>query len=141
VTFVLDASITLAWCFGDQTTPISEAALDRLEHEEARVPGLWSLEIANGLVAAERRGRLRPAQTTRFLELLGQLPITVDEIERDAALTTVLALARSTGLTAYDAAYLALAEASGVPLATADRRLQLAALGVGVDLVRPPGGR
>ncbi|MHB1639857.1 MAG: type II toxin-antitoxin system VapC family toxin [Candidatus Dormibacteria bacterium] len=141
MTFVLDASIALAWCFGDQTTPTSETALDRLEHEDARVPGLWSLEIANVLVVAERRGRLSPAQTSRFLELLGQLPITVDEIERDATLTTVLALARSTVLTAYDASYLALAAASGVPLATADADLRRAAMAVGVDLVGPPEGR
>ena len=141
MTFVLDASIAVAWCFGDQTNPISESALDRLEHEDARVPGLWPLEIANVLVAAERRGRLSPAQTARFLELLGQLPITVAEIDRETTLTTVLDLARSTGLTAYDASYLALAAASGAPLATADRGLRLAAIGIGVDPVGPPEGR
>jgi predicted nucleic acid-binding protein len=111
-----------------------------LEHGDARVPGLWSLEIARGLVLAERRRRLSPAQTARLLELLGQLPITVEEIEGDATLTTVRALARSTGLTAYEASCLALAAASGVPLAPADRRLQLAAIEVGVDLVGPPEG-
>jgi predicted nucleic acid-binding protein len=137
VTFVLDASIALAWCFADQTTPISESALDRLGHEEALVPGLWALEVANVLVSAERRGRLKPAQTTRFLELLGQLPITVEEIGRDAILTTVLDLARASGLTAYDASYLALAAASGVPLASRDEALRRAALGLGVDLVTP----
>jgi predicted nucleic acid-binding protein len=76
----------------------------------------------------------------RLLELLGQLPITVEEIEGDATLTTVRALARSTGLTAYDASCLALAAASGVPLAPADRRLQLAAIEVGVDLIGLPEG-
>ena len=137
MTFVLDASIALAWCFADQTTPISESALDRLGHEEALVPGLWALEVANALVSAERRGRLKPAQTTRFLELLGQLPITVEEIGRDAILTTVLDLARASGLTAYDASYLALAAASGVPLASRDEALRRAALGLGVALVTP----
>ncbi len=137
MTFVLDASIALAWCFADQTTPISESALDRLGHEEALVPGLWALEVANVLVSAERRGRLKPAQTTRFLELLGQLPITVEEIGRDAILTTVLDLARASGLTAYDASYLALAAASGVPLASRDEALRRAALALGVALVTP----
>ncbi len=137
MTFVLDASIALAWCFADQTTPISESALDRLGHEEALVPGLWALEVANALVSAERRGRLKPAQTTRFLELLGQLPITVEEIGRDAILTTVLDLARASGLTAYDASYLALAAASGVPLASRDEALRRAALALGVALVTP----
>ncbi len=137
MTFVLDASIALAWCFADQTTPVSESALDRLEHEDALVPGLWALEIANVLVGAERRGRLNPAQTARFLELLAQLPISVQEIEREAVLTTVLDLARATGMTAYHASYLALAAASGVPLATADADLRRAATAVGVELVTP----
>jgi len=141
VTFVLDASIALAWCFADQTTAISESALDRLGHDDALVPGLWALEVANVLVLAERRGRLNPAQTARFLELLRQLPITVEEIGRDAILTTVLDLARSSELTAYDASYLALAASSGVPLATGDAALRRAALAVGVDLVMPSEGR
>jgi predicted nucleic acid-binding protein len=92
-------------------------------------------------IVAERRGRLSPAQTARFLELLGHLPITVDEIERDATLTTVLARARSTGLTVYDAACPALAAFSGVPLATADAGMRRAAMAVRVDLVGPPGDR
>ncbi|NNM97498.1 MAG: type II toxin-antitoxin system VapC family toxin [Candidatus Dormibacteraeota bacterium] len=141
MTFVLDASIALAWCFADQTTAISEFALDRLGNDDALVPGLWALEVADVLVVAERRGRLNPAQTARFLELLRQLPITVEEIGRDAILTTVLDLARSSELTAYDAPYLALAAASGVPLATGDAALRRAALAVGVDLVMPSEGR
>jgi predicted nucleic acid-binding protein len=141
VTFVLDASIALAWCFEDQTTPISESALDRLGHEDALVPGLWALEVANVLVLAERRGRLNQAQTARFLELLRQLPITVEEIGREGTLTTVLDLARSSQLTAYDASYLALAAASGVPLATGDAALRRAAPAVGVDLIMPSEGR
>ncbi|MHB1527701.1 MAG: type II toxin-antitoxin system VapC family toxin [Candidatus Dormibacteria bacterium] len=140
MTFVLDASIALAWCFADQTTAISESALDRLDHEDALVPGLWPLEVANVLAGAEGRGRLTPAQTARFVELLGQLPIGVAEIEHDSILTTVLDLARATGLTAYDASYLALAAVSGVPLATADADLRRAALAVGVDLVTPSEG-
>ncbi len=93
------------------------------------------------LVLAERRGRLNPAQTARFLELLRQLPITVEEIGRDAILATVLDLARSSELPAYDASYLALAAASGVPLATGDAALRRAALAGGVDLVMPSEGR
>jgi len=28
--FVLDATVTMAWCFADEATPLSEAILDRL---------------------------------------------------------------------------------------------------------------
>jgi predicted nucleic acid-binding protein len=47
----------------------------------------------------------------------------------------VLATGRRHALTAYDAAYLVLAEREGVPLATLDTRLRNAADAVGVILI------
>ncbi len=135
MTFVLDASITLSWCFSDQATPLSDAALARLTEDEALVPELWPFEVANVLAVAERRGRLRSAQTLQFVQLLGQLPITVEELGRGAILSTVVDLARTTGLTAYDASYLALAASAGLPLATDDSLLRQAALAAGVELL------
>lgn len=44
-------------------------------------------------------------------------------------------LGRQSGLAAYDAAYLELALRLGLPLATIDTRLALAATSCGVDLV------
>jgi hypothetical protein len=35
VTFILDASITLAWCFEDQTTRLTGAALERFREDWA----------------------------------------------------------------------------------------------------------
>lgn len=120
---MLDASITLAWCFQDQVSPLAEAALERLVAEGALVPELWPFEVANALRGAERRERITQAQAIRFGQLLGQRPITVEEPGPERILGSVLALARTASLTVYDAAYLALALEAGMPLATADEQL------------------
>lgn len=137
MTFVIDASVTLAWCFDDEGTASGGAgrALERLEHDDALAPSIWPLEVANGLRTAERRGRLAPADVARIRELLSALPITVEATVLAEALGDVLDLARRLELTAYDAAYLSLAAARGIPLATADDRLRRACEQAGVPLV------
>jgi predicted nucleic acid-binding protein len=131
--FVVDASVTLAWCFEDETTPQTEAILDRLSDDTAVVPSLWELEVSNVLLLGELRGRLTESQSARFVALLGQLPILVDSASVDIG--AILAAGRSHALTAYDAAYLVLAERDGVPLATLDAKLRAAAQAVGVSII------
>jgi predicted nucleic acid-binding protein len=133
---VLDASITLAWCFEDQATPLSQAVLEQLADDRALVPELWPFAVANVLALAGRRGRITHAQTVRFIQLIEQLPITVEELGRDQVFSTVLTLSGSTGLTAYDASYLALASNAGAQLATSDERLGQAGIAAGVELFR-----
>ncbi len=133
-TFVLDTSVTMAWCFEDEVTPYTEAVLDRLETTTALVPPIWQLEVANVLLVSERRKRLTQAQTARFGELLRALPITL--AERDEGLDSLVAVGREHNLSAYDASYLALALASGLPLATGDAKLRAAAERAGVPLLR-----
>ncbi len=130
--FVVDASVTMAWCFEDEATPETEALLDRLQEDAATVPSLWELEVVNVLLVAERRNRLGEAQSARFLSLLGQLPISVDTVSDVGA---VLAAGRRHNLSAYDAAYLVLAEREGLALATLDASLAAAADSAGVSLL------
>lgn len=131
--FVVDASVTLAWCFEDEATPQTEAILDRLSDDTAMVPALWELEVSNVLLLGERRSRLTESQSARFVALLAQLPIHVDSASADMG--AVLATGRRHALTAYDAAYLVLAEREGVPLATLDAKLRNAGQAVGVTLI------
>ena len=133
--FIVDASVTLAWCFSDETSAVADLALDRLEHDEAIAPGIWPLEVANGLRTAERRGRLALADLARVRDLLLSLPVQVEGVELRAALGEVTEIARSLELTAYDAAYLALAARRGLALATVDDRLRRASVAAGVALV------
>jgi predicted nucleic acid-binding protein len=134
-TFVLDCSIAVAWCFEDEATPQTDALLDRLRDEGAAVPALWSLEVGNALLQAERRGRIPTARVTAFVDLLAGLPIEPEADTSRRALREVLALARAERLTTYDASYLELAGRRALPLATRDQALQRAAKRLGVPLL------
>jgi predicted nucleic acid-binding protein len=71
---VVDASITLSWCFPDEQTPLSIRVLDRLKTgEQISVPAFWSVEVLNSLLIGERRGRISRTQTQAFLENLQAL--------------------------------------------------------------------
>jgi predicted nucleic acid-binding protein len=101
------------------------------------VPHLWGLEVANVLLVAERRGRISTEDVNRACTNLLSLPIAVDPVARDRALTTVLRLARLHGLTSYDAAYLELAIRHDLSIATLDAALTVAAESEGVERWRP----
>lgn len=132
---VIDASITLTWCFEDEVTADTEAIGTRVDSEGAVVPHLWRLEIANALLSAERRGRLDRAKLEQRLELLAALPISTDPDTGIHAWADTLLLARAQRLTLYDAAYLELAIRRNFELATLDRDLQRAARKMGVAVV------
>lgn len=133
---VLDASVSAAWCFADETTPLTEELLDRLASGlEAVVPSIWPFEIANALLQAERRKRITRAQAAAELHQLMSLPIAVEPVQTARAFGMVLSLAREQNLTEYDAAYLELAIRESLPLATLDDGLRNAARDLGVALV------
>lgn len=131
--FVLDTSITMTWCFEDETSALSEVILDRLKRDPAVVPSLWRYEVTNVLTVGQRRGRLNESQAIRFLTLLGKLPIRTDDAEPDPK--TLLAVADRHGLSAYDAAYLELAQRKGLNMATQDERLRSATLESGLSVM------
>lgn len=126
--FVLDASVTLSWCFEDEATPETWALLDSLEEGTAYVPALWLLEVANILICSDRRGRITTAKANDFFATLRTLPIMIEPVEYGPALDRTVTLARIERLTAYDAAYLELAKRMALPIATRDQALREAAL-------------
>jgi predicted nucleic acid-binding protein len=132
---VIDASSVLAWCFEDEGGPEADALIEQVAAEGAAVPGLWFLEVANGLVMGERRGRIKPAESAAFVAMIEALPIVADPATSDRALHETTSLAREHRLTTYDAAYLELAMRLGLPLATGDGKLGAAAERAGVLLL------
>ncbi len=133
--FILDASVTLCWCFENQATQYSETVCEMLARgDEANVPFIWPLEVANVLILAERKKTLKLAQVTGFLEELSAWPIHVDTVGVDRAFQQILSTARRHNLSTYDAAYLELAMREGLPLATLDNGLKRAAKAVGVEI-------
>jgi predicted nucleic acid-binding protein len=137
VTFVLDASVALAWCFEDEGGAYALDVLESLRSTEAVVPTVWPLEVTNGLVVAERRGRINAPAAVRALSLLRALPVVVEPSERRRVFEGGFRLARTHGLSTYDAAYLELALTRGLPLATLDGPLADAAEAEGLGRFRP----
>ncbi len=88
-------------------------------------PELWWAELGQVLWRKETAGLLRAAEVDLVVEAASQLPI--ESVPHRALLPEALRLARSTGLTVYDALFLALARARGADLVTADDRLAEAA--------------
>lgn len=124
---ILDTSVTMAWCFEDEANSYADTVLDSLIEKEALAPSIWPQEVGNVLIVAERRERISRLDSERFLELLQQLPITVEHLSEQRMFEAVLNLAREQDLSSYDASYLDLAMQTGLPLATLDRALQNAA--------------
>ena len=100
----------------DEAEPRTRSVLASLDMDEAIVPGIWPLEVANVLAVCERRNRLSADKVAAFVSMLEKYPITVDEQTAKKAFGEVLSLARSHRLTAYDAAYLELALRHRLPV-------------------------
>ncbi|HWB47665.1 MAG TPA: type II toxin-antitoxin system VapC family toxin [Stellaceae bacterium] len=135
MSFVLDNSIAIAWCFEDEQTPATLALLQRVAETGAVAPALWPLEAVNALLAAERRGRLDPVRRQRLMGFLRALPVTIDTDTASQAWSETAGLAARYGLSSYDAAYLELAYRRVLPLASLDGALRTAAESLGVALL------
>jgi predicted nucleic acid-binding protein len=135
VSFVLDSSVALTWCFEDERTPATEALLKRVVETGAIVPVLWPLEVLNALAMAERRKRVDRDTRHRLAGLLRELPIRVDIDSAAMAWTDTAALAERHQLTLYDASYLEVARRLALPLGTLDGALRKAADSIRVPLL------
>jgi predicted nucleic acid-binding protein len=118
--------MALAWIFprhDPAEATLADQALDELDYEEFAVPAIWYGEVANALLRGERKGLVTLSQTTAFLAELDVANIDAETDSPRLRQSVVMALARSHGLTAYDAMYLELALRRGAPLATFDKQL------------------
>ena len=125
--FVIDNSVVMSWCFKDEISQYADGVLDLLQESTAFVPSIWPLEVVNVLIVAERKKRLRQADSIRFMTLLSQLPIIVEYERTGTIMNDLLVLARANNLSSYDASYLDLSMRRGLPIATMDTRLIKAA--------------
>jgi len=132
---VLDASITLAWCYEEETTEAVQRSFDIVRTDGAWVPVLWLWEVANVLQMNVRRGRHNTKFRDRALADLALFPIKEDAEAGRQAWSGTLILAERHRLTLYDAAYLEVALRRGLPLATLDQDLRAAARAEEVQLL------
>lgn len=134
MSFVLDASLAASWFLPDEASPATNALLDRLLESEASVPSLFRHEMRNLMLLAQRRGRMSHARLRDVIAELGATPVRDCGPGNDA---DIVELAIKHDLTAYDAAYLALALTARLPLATLDKKLAAAARAENVVLLGP----
>ena len=123
--FVADNSVVIAWFSRAQATPYTDRFYKRLEKDEVVVPSVWPYEFANTLAVLERRKLLTAALAGEVVHNAARLVTRIDS--PPAAPGVLLALARRHGLSAYDAAYLELAQRLGIALAAKDSPLAAAA--------------
>ncbi len=135
MSFVLDNSVALAWCFEDEQTQAVMDLLDRLTETGASAPLLWPLEALNGLIMAERRRRLDATKRAQLTSFLRELPVVLDPETADRVWAATAPLAERFKLSVYDAAYLELAQRRQLPLASLDRDLRNAAVATGLEVL------
>ena len=131
---VVDASAAIALIRREPGWPALAEVLHVSAQEAVRLlspEALW-LEIVNVLV---RRYGLPPSEVVEGLREMDDLGIDSVRLDRPLLLVTIDLQARF-GLSAYDAAYLALAETEDARLLTLDRQLFRAA---GARAIRLPG--
>ncbi len=115
----------------DESDARAEAAKARALTDRPMVPGIWWYEVRNILILNERRGRIEPGESEKFLRSIGSLARVVFPQESKRTIQ----LARKHKLSIYDAAYLELAVAEKLELATLDRALEKAARAEGISLL------
>jgi predicted nucleic acid-binding protein len=115
---VIDASVMIEVLLRG---PASARIEDRIlgPAQTLHAPHLLDLEVAQVLRRYVLRGELDPERGVRSIDLLQQFPI--QRYSHEPLLTRIWALREN--LTAYDAAYVALAEALRAPLLTRDAKL------------------
>lgn len=131
---VVDASVAAAWFLPDEDSDVADAVMDALLQKTACAPDLLRHEVRSVLLMGERRKRISNDLVLASLIRLRHLPIVIADSGEDAL---VVGLARKHQLSAYDAAYLALAITEGIPLATLDKKLRQAAVAEAVPLFSP----
>ncbi len=121
---VLDASVVLKWYLSDEDH--GQPALDLLNRYlsgdlEIIAPTLLEYEVMNGLVVAQRQGRLHEEVTISAIE--GFLDLGIKIVSVLNLYSRILHFCRVYTRSAYDASYLALAEAEQIHFITADENL------------------
>lgn len=122
--FCVDASVLGRWLLAEGDAAVRvETLLTAFEAGEVDLcaPDLLVSQVGNLLVTAVRGGRLDPVDALEALEAFCGLGLRWIDARQCAA--EALLTARTLGLSFYDALYVAVAEAEGCALLTADTRL------------------
>ena len=127
---IVDASFAGAWLLRDETSPDANLILARIlrGEESLIVPAIWFYEMTNLLIMAARRGRISQKDITVGLDLLNAIPIQAHEHRGKLTLERTARFADRFNLSAYDAAYIELADRLQMSLYSFDGKMRQAAM-------------
>lgn len=112
--------------------PFTDAARRVLAKDPGwMAPVLWRSELANVLSAYMRRGSLT---FDGAIEHYRRACRILDPFDHEVEIEDVLRLAAASRCSAYDCQYVLIAQETGLPLVTADRKVLAAFPGVAVSL-------
>ncbi len=115
---VADTNLLAYLLLDGEQTATAEQVLERDSHWTA--PLLWRSELRNVLTSQIRQDLLALDQARHLMHLAETL---MAGREYAVPSESVLGLAESSGCTAYDCEFVALAQQTGAPLVTADRQV------------------
>ena len=133
---VADASAVGTFLLPDEQGRFADFVRVVLGEGMIHVPPHWPAEVANVIWKAHRRKRISDVDLLRIGQIASDLANVVvigDELPPGRLATEAV----RTGLTAYDASYLLLAQRLGASLLARDGKLTEAAVEGGVELLRP----
>src|SRR5262245_3866807 len=118
--YVLDSNVALKWVLSEADSARAIRLRDEYRNgiNELLAPDIFPSEIANGLASAERQKRIQTGEAAIFLnDILSAAPVLHTSAP---LLIRAMETAIPTKQAVYDCIYLALAEAEGCELVTAD---------------------
>ncbi len=133
---VVDASAVFSWVFDDERDELAVAMARFVVANGADVPALFTSEAQNILAVAVRRKRATTAEAGAILAAIARLPLRVETTGTGLGSARAFEAALRWGISAYDAAYLVLAQDIDATLMTRDRRLNAAAEKSGIRWAR-----
>jgi predicted nucleic acid-binding protein len=127
---VVDANVTLALVLPLPYSRLASQLWRRWESQDEKMfaPGLWGYEVVSGLRKAEVLRQMLRSDVDEALEVILALNVRLVPASQELHMLAFEWARRLEQTTVYDAQYLALAEALGCPLWTADGRLARTAL-------------
>lgn len=121
---VIDASVVLKWYLTDEE--YGEKALNLLtkyisNELDFLAPSLLEYEVVNGLIIAQKRGRIKEEKILLAIDGFMDLKIKLKDLSQ--LYPRALYYCKIYNRSVYDASYLAIAESEGIAMITGDKRL------------------